>query len=137
MTVHLCNITQMYGERPVVLEDDYYPLELKECSISYIECVIERYVLLVGCPLLLFISLVGNSITVSVMMRPKLRRTATATFITTLAVMDTLANTAGLSRHFILKAFDVSIYHSVQFCWRVTSPKFQFQLSIDTKFQSH
>lgn len=99
-----------YAQRQsFVLEDDHVPLELKECNLKYTECKAEKYLFLIGCPLLIMLSLVGNSITFSVMMRPKLRRTATAIFIATLAVMDTIANLTGLSRHLVLKAWQVRL----------------------------
>ena len=103
------NITNLYVAQPALkLEFDDYPLELKECSLEYPECVAEKYILMIGCPLLMALSLVGNSITFSVMMRPRLRHTATAIFIATLAIMDTVAAVTGLTRHFILKTFGVS-----------------------------
>ena len=93
-------------------EDDAYPYELMECDIEngYLACEVERWVLLIACPLLLAMSVIGNTLTLSVMMRPKLRSTATATFISALSIMDMIANMTGLSRHFILKAFRVSMF---------------------------
>ncbi|KAF6035068.1 hypothetical protein EB796_006627 [Bugula neritina] len=43
------------------------------------------------------------------MMRPKLRSTATAIFIAALAICDSISSVTGLSRHFIIKAFDVDV----------------------------
>lgn len=111
------NLSNLFAvTRPSLkLENDDFPLELKECLLDYTECQAERYLFLIGCPLLIALSLIGNSVTFSVMMRRKLRQTATAMFIATLAVMDTIATVTGLTRHFILKAFEVShVYRLIQ-----------------------
>lgn len=100
-------------KQSIRLERDDYPMELMECSLEYVECQAERYIFMVGGPLLVALSIIGNSITFSVMLREKLRHTATAVFIASLAVMDTMATITGLSRHFILKTFGVSYYYHV------------------------
>ena len=104
------NISNLYFEQPSLkLEHDDFPQELRECKVElYVECKAERFLFMMGCPLLIALSLMGNSLTVSVMLRAKLRHTATAVFIATLAVMDSIATLTGLTRHFILKTFGVS-----------------------------
>lgn len=110
------NFTNLYTDYPSLkLEQDDYPLELKECLLDFIECKAERFLFMMGCPLLIALSLVGNSITLSVMLRAKLRQTATAVFIAALAISDTIATVTGLTRHFILKTFEVS-FMTLSFC---------------------
>lgn len=81
--------------------------EYESCSKEYAECRAEHYIYLIGAPLLMVLALTGNSFTLAVMLRPKLRKTATAMFISALAVSDTVANITGLIRHFLMRAYKV------------------------------
>lgn len=81
--------------------------EYESCSKEYVECQAEHYIYLIGAPLLMVLALTGNSFTLAVMLRPKLRKTATAMFISALAVSDTVANITGLIRHFLMRAYKV------------------------------
>ncbi|XP_067935974.1 thyrotropin-releasing hormone receptor-like [Watersipora subatra] len=117
-------------KQSIRLEHDDYPMELMECSLEYVECQAERYIFMVGGPLLVALSIIGNSITFSVMLREKLRHTATAVFIASLAVMDTMATITGLSRHFILKTFGVDVRNlSATSC---SVHRFFLYISLDT-----
>jgi len=60
-------------------------------------------------PIFLLLCTVGNSLGLAVMTRPSLRNTATAVFIASLAISDMVAVWTGLSRHFVLKLFEVSL----------------------------
>lgn len=87
--------------------DYFYPKEYQECSNDYVECRMQKYVYLVGGPLLLLLSAVGNSLTLAVMTRPSLRKSSSAVFIAALALTDTAASFTGLLRHLIIKISQV------------------------------
>lgn len=104
MTINHLNLNM------VGLERDIIPQEYQECSFDYTECRAQKYLFLVMAPILMTLSVVGNSLTVSIMMRPRLRKTATGILVAALAVSDTVANLTGLSRHLIFKAASVRIH---------------------------
>jgi len=109
---HYCNVTEELTSAMEVRilsasrETEY--LELTECSSAILECRINEYLFIVMSPILVILAIVGNSLTFTVMMRRALRRTATAVFLSGLAVSDTIAVLTGLSRHFVLKLTGVS-----------------------------
>ena len=80
-----------------------------ECPWEVPTCQAQKYLFLVVAPILVVMSTIGNGLGLAVMMRKSLRNTATAVFISALAVSDTIATWTGLSRHFIRKLTTVCI----------------------------
>jgi len=70
-------------------------------------CSMKEKVYLYGAPIIMGIAVLGNSMSLAVMMREKLRRTMTAIFLAALAVLDTLAILLGLLRHFLVSYTEV------------------------------
>lgn len=78
-----------------------------ECSPDVLTCQIQRYLFLILSPLLIVVATIGNGLSLAVMTRKSLRGTATAVFISSLAVSDTIAVWTALTRHFIKKFNEV------------------------------
>ena len=82
-----------------------------ECSADILTCQIQRYLFLIMSPVLILVATVGNGLSLAVMTRKSLRSTATAVFISSLAVSDTIAVWTALTRHFIKKLTEVCLFY--------------------------
>lgn len=79
-----------------------------ECDPSLASCQAQRMLFIVFAPILCIMAVVGNALGIAVMRRKLLVHTASAVFITSLAVSDTTAVLTALIRHIHLKLKEVS-----------------------------
>lgn len=85
-----------------------------ECNLDLMACRAQKYLFLVGGPIIILLSTVGNGLGLAVMSRKSLRNTATALFISCLAISDTVAVWTAMTRHFTLKLTMVgTVYLSI------------------------
>lgn len=102
-TAHVSSLVNMTSE----LRIDNDVTRFTECPSHISTCQAQKYLFLVMAPILILFTSVGNGLSLAVMTRNSLRNTATAVFISCLAVSDTIAVWTGLTRHFIFKLTQV------------------------------
>lgn len=94
-----------------ILDNNNDLARFEECPAEVMTCQVQKYLFLVLAPVLVLVAGVGNGLGLAVMTRKSLRNSATAVFISSLAVSDTIAVWTGLSRHFIKKLTRVCHIH--------------------------
>ncbi|XP_067928071.1 FMRFamide peptide receptor frpr-18-like [Watersipora subatra] len=105
-------------------------LRYEECPWEVTSCQVQRYLFLVIAPILVVLATIGNSLGLAVMRRKALRQSATAVFISALAISDMVAVWTGLSRHFVKKltAYDIRQYSE----WTCRFQRFTLYLALDS-----
>lgn len=83
-------------------------IRFDECDPTLPSCHAQRVLFFIFGPTLCVMAVIGNSLGIAVMRRRPLRHTASAVFITSLALSDTTAVLTALIRHMHLKLNQVS-----------------------------